>query len=320
LLPFIPAAPQPVGAILTAALVASLIAVAAHPRPRWAALTSVAIVAMLVALDINRLQPWVYLYCLMLLGATVPKTPRERWAACAFLMVATYFWSGVQKENVGFVREVLPWLLKSPDASRSSAFVALGYGLPLIEAGIGILLLFRSTRNIAVVAALTLHAIVLFELIVVRSYNSVVWPWNVAMPILCGALFWRNPHPVLPAVSRQGMGRAFIVLMGILPTLSFFNLWDEYLSASLYSGRARHGILIFSLPLQRPLPASASRSAAPLGENHIQVSIAKWALADLNAPPYPEPRVYRAIARQLGATDLLIRDRPGLFGDLPRFR
>src|SRR5262249_2779491 len=118
-------------------------------------------------------------------------------------------------------------------------------------------LLTRRCRKPAVVAALATHLFVLL-LLIASGENTVVWPWNVAMVALVLILFWQDeqtsPREIL--IARSPSHVVVLVLFGVLPALSFFDLWDSYLSAALYSGNTDQAVIYVSRPVIDQLPAA----------------------------------------------------------------
>jgi hypothetical protein len=83
-----------------------------------------------------------------------------------------------------------------------------------------------------------------------RHFNAVIWPWNLAMIAFLLILFFgRNNQPALRDIV-WGQGFAFqkvvLIIFGVLPALSFFHLWDDYLSSALYTGNTNSGVIYLS--------------------------------------------------------------------------
>ena len=76
-----------------------------------------------------------------------------------------------------------------------------------------------------------------------QRYNTVVWPWNVAMLAFLALLFRRadnSPRDILCGFElRVSKGSCDPVLR--CPAPSFFNLWDTYLSFEFYTGNRTSG-------------------------------------------------------------------------------
>ena len=102
---------------------------------------------VLVVCDQSRLQPWFYEYFLLLLGVAFA-SPN----ACRLIVAATYFWSGAQKLNAGFINDVFPWMLEPflrhlPHGAQATVHPLIGGQRRLSNCGIGIALLGRKFRT-----------------------------------------------------------------------------------------------------------------------------------------------------------------------------
>lgn len=161
-------------------------------------------------------------------------------------------------------------------------------------------LLHPRTRKVSAVAVIAMHTAILVTLGPLgRSWNSVVWPWNLTMITLVVLLFGASsarPAQVLGlAPPRSPMHVAIAFLFWFMPALSVFGLWDSYLSAALYSQNLRHGAVKVSADASARLPEEIRRHI----ESDSLLWLQDWALAELNAPVYPEARVFEKITRSL---------------------
>jgi hypothetical protein len=84
-----------------------------------------------------------------------------------------------------------------------------------------------------------------------------------------------------------------------LPLLSFVNLWDSYLSAALYSGNITEAEIYTNDAGRKSFPEDAKAYLVHASDDTDVLNIRRWAIEDLNVPPYPEVRVYRKIAREV---------------------
>ena len=99
-------------------------------------------------------------------------------------------------------------------------------------------------------------------------------------------ILWRNP---------LAMQKAVLVLFAILPFLSFFGLWDSYLSASLYSANVPEARVVFRGDVAKQLPKPVMSYVKPLPAATYMLDLGVWSMGELNVPPYPAMRVYRAL-------------------------
>jgi hypothetical protein len=280
----------------------------------WLAALALAVAAFLVLGDVSRLQPWLYQYSFMLLALCLYGWGRigmqDALNACCLIVAATYFWSGLQKANAGFFEVTYPWLVgplteRLPDWA-GSGLLSGAYAVPVVEAAIGVGLLTRRFRKLAVAGAAFMHA---FIMVCVgpwgNDYNAVVWPWNFAMVAFVLVLFWRpqdepSPSAILgPARTLFSPGfalrAAVLILFALMPLFGFFGLWDSYLSSSLYSGATKRAYVM-----------------EWDGRDWRRTGIQNLAFQELNTPPYPEERVFKSVFAQrwCEAEGLVRADRP----------
>ncbi len=294
LLDFVPPLPYPLDYLLFG-LLGVLLVGAVLFRGRLGGtfvVAALALAVLLVLQDQGRLQPWFYQYSFMLAAVGFSSLGRlsteGAMNACRLIVAFTYLWSGLQKAHVSFAENVYPWLIE-PLASHlpSGAASTLGHGayaVPVMEAAIGLGLLVRPLRKPAVVGAILMHTFILFTIGPWgRDWNSVVWPWNVAMVAFVLILFWRTPdNPSSLAVVKPGSSafRAVVlILFAFMPALNFFGLWDSYLSASLYSGSTEKGHVYAA-------DGPSWTRTRPFN---------KATMEEMNVPAYPEERVYKRV-------------------------
>jgi hypothetical protein len=285
-----------------------LLALTAALRSRWPIMAFVAVAGAWSLWDQSRWQPWFYQYLFMLaaLGFSGDANAERRQAglnACRLILAATYIWSGLQKYNVMFATETYPWLIKPgldflPD--RLGAWAnEQGWRAACLECGLGIGLLVWPLRLVAVPLLVLMHAGILFCLSPWgNDWNSVVWPWNLAMMAL-NILLFVDTRKVMPwhiAWPRRFLfARATLLLFGVMPLFNFFGYWDAYLSAALYSNNTLEGNIKVGDTLAEELPpAVRDKYLAWNGADLME-----WSMDEMNVPPYPARRVYRGIALRL---------------------
>ena len=311
LLDLVPPLPYPLDYVLFGLFVVLLVGILLF-RGRLAgafAAGALVLATLLVLQDQGRLQPWFYQYFFMLAAVGLSGLGRLSTEgalnACRLVVAFTYIWSGLQKAQASFAANVYPWLMEPlfshlpPEAASALEHGAIA--IPIMEVTIGLGLLVRPLRNPAVVAAILMHAFILFSLGPWgHDWNSVVWPWNVAMVAFVLILFWRAPdNPSFLAVVKPG-GSAFrvvlLVLFAFMPVLNFVGVWDSYLSASLYSGSTEEAYVYTS--------DGSSRT--------FGTSIFDEAMNEMNVPAYPEERVYKRVFAEMWCENPSSRPRSSL--------
>jgi len=294
---FLKPIPVPFDYILFGATLLVLALSALTPRliPFFATLAIV-----LAVCDQSRLQPWFYEYFFLLLGVAFA-SPN----ACRLIVASTYFWSGAQKLNAGFITDIFPWMLEpflrhQPHGAQAMVH-PLSVAAPFIELWIGIALLGRKFRTPAVVVAVAMHVFILIALSPWgQNYNHVVWPWNIAMAAVVVILFWKTDESARQILlSKNAFHIAVLFLFALAPVLSFFGRWDHYLSAAMYTSNTNHGTIFISDKLFDRLPDGIGEYARIETPELDSIDIAEWSANELNVPPYPEVRIYKSVARKI---------------------
>ena len=296
------------------AMLAALFVLAApillSPKPQKFIAGFLAIIVVFCLLDQTRLQPWVFQYGFLLAVLALftwqsdDVAGQRRTLNIARLVVAgTYVFSGLQKLNWNFVDNDFPWIVQ-PIAKvfllSTGAVQVLGICAPFVQIAFGAGLLARRFRRVSLVLAVAMHVFILamfgpFG----HDWNNVVWPWTAAMAVFdillfAGAEF--SPRDVIWSNGHH-LHRAALLLFAMLPALSFFNLWDSYLSSALYSGNLNEAVIYLSDAGRRALPSALGSRAVHTSANTNVLNVQRWAIEDLNVMPYPETRVYKSIAK-----------------------
>jgi uncharacterized membrane protein YphA (DoxX/SURF4 family) len=306
----------PIEGVVAAALYGGLFLLAALaivlPRPGWCTAGFLAIIAVFCLTDQTRWQPWVFQYGFLLgIMALTPRAgsgpdDQARVLDIARLVVAlTYVFSGLQKINLNFMENDFPWIV-SPITnllpSAGSLLGAFGFVVPFIQVAFGIGLLTQRYRRISLWSAVCMHLFILAMFGPAGlNWNNVIWPWTATMAAFDVVLFsqasdfsWRKA-----ATTREPGLVAAIVLFALLPLLSFFNLWDSYLSSALYSGNLTDAqIYLSDTGAASVAPAIKSRLVHTSPDTNV-LNIQRWAMEDLNVMPYAETRVFKVIAKSV---------------------
>ncbi len=294
---------------LLVSLFTSLITITRHSLT---ACISTILLTLLVLTDQTRLQPWVWHYGIILALFSFWK-PGTRVSnehltfALMGIVVGIYFWSGIQKITSAFFTEISPWLtniFSEPFGLMGLAlFLSLSIFIPLIESGIALGLLTARYRQVSLLCALAMLIFVLSTLIFGQGWNSLIWLWNITLFSMAVALFFGRTE------SLSGVGRAIrhnyfahitIALFIIMPLGNFFGLTHHYVSWSLHSGHIPTAYLTTDTNLIRTLAPEASVIPAPDGQGTL--SFVNFTMSTLNAVPYPETPLFRAIFKDLCLT------------------
>ena len=300
---WLPRIPFPLDYVCFVALLSLLGAIAFAARPRVYIFTFVTAFAIYSLFDQTRWQPWAYQYWLMLiaLGCFSCKADdfvgqRDTLNICRLIMGCTYFYSGLQKMNARFMSEGMPWVLGTLHV-RIPWLDHIGWIAACIEISIGLSLLTRRFRKIGIVNGIIMHLFILYSFGPLGlNWNSVVWPWNVVMIALLlllftktdvtfGDILWRN---------RFVYQKVILVLLGVLPSLSFVGWWPSDLSLCLYTANLTEAQVLVSPSVKQQLPPEVQQYVKNVS-GHLVLRTQDWSFGEMNVPPYAEIQSFTTI-------------------------
>jgi hypothetical protein len=257
-------------------------------------------------LDQNRWQPWEYQYIISVLIFIIHFKDKQKIAHWILLIGAvTYFYSGLQKMQEGFICSVwqdafLHKFFKIPTHICNNVYVKnAGYSLALLEIIAGICLVFKIYLKHTIIFLITMHLLIL---IIIGPwalhFNDIVWPWNALMIIYLIQLLITNSY-INFCVKQIFIKQTFAVAIVwcFFPLLNFIGLWDYFMSCSLYSGR----IPLMEICVKENLPNELTyffhlkkkpKRCLSCAEG---INIQTWGMKEILVPPLPQERVYEKI-------------------------
>ncbi|RZK10651.1 MAG: hypothetical protein EOO46_09920 [Flavobacterium sp.] len=269
-------------------------------------LISVVIIEILSCLlDYMRWQPWEYQYLLTLLFFLFSKDRKQFLLLLAFLMSVTYLFSGIHKFSGSFLytfwdRIILHQLLDLPYSIIQNPVVHYsGLFLSSIEVFIGIGILFSRYRRYVCIIAILMHLFIatLYGPLGL-NHNIIIFPWNLAMIALVWILLYKGEQ-INFSISffKNKLNIIVLLLVGVMPALSFIGKWDDYLSFNLYSGNTRTlTICVNNVQENHELEKYRSRLKSNRFCNDAYIiNTTTWALDELKVPVYPEERVFKIL-------------------------
>jgi hypothetical protein len=252
--------------------------------------------------DQMRWQPWAYMYVLMIFPFAVYPHKKISLTYFQIIIIGVYLWGGIHKFSSDFIDNTYFLVLTEMFGIESKTIIEqlkwTGYFIPVIELAIAITLIFPNTRKWAIFGVFLTHLFILIFLISIDS-NSILYPWNIAMVVFTSLLFYKNSTPLiilkdLPTVLRF-LNVKVLLLFIVLPSLSLFGKWDNYLSFKLFSGKTHlFYIHVDEANLKHVNPNLKPYFWKPESLNNgVMISLNEWTLDEMNIPFYPETRVFK---------------------------
>lgn len=329
----VPRLPWPLDLVVLALFVGLLTGLAVRPFSRPLAAAIVGLMGLLFAQDQSRLFPSFFMFFLLLLLVAAHRpgdgergTARTL-AGMRFVVAAAYFWGGVQKLTPHFFNEEFPWFVRPLTdllPGPIPGLPALGAAAAIVEALLGIGLLTRRCRGIAIVHALLMHAVILVCIGPLRGdWNDAAWMWSQAMAAIVWLLFVAAPPfsiaTMFAAPPAATVAQALVVaLAGVLPVLDNVNRWDSALSFNVYTGNVNVGHVLMPPGSAARLPREIAAHVVAAGDREI-LDLNAWSMREFNAGVYPADRIFRAlfadICGRLGAAEvrLVVVEKAGWF-------
>ena len=250
---------------------------------------------LLCCLDLNRLQPWIWLYGLILATVLFGQSITETRDTLRWLLAAVYAWSGFHKLTPYFAEDNFDWFCSAFAFTQPLAHSpTLGYTVALLEMSLAFGLLWPRTRPVFRWLTAGFHsAIILMISPLGLDWNAVVIPWNITLAGLVWLVYAQPDAAFLPKNTAQ---RLVLVLAGMAPLLHLFGSWPDALSWKLYSNTQAEAT--FYAPAHsfiRTVEAKAFWKKNAF-DNGSKLLLDDWANAELHTPMFANKRSFRQTA------------------------
>jgi len=265
---------------------------------------------VLCLLDQNRLLPWEYQYLFTIFIFIInSKNQKHIPSVITFLLVSTYFYSGLSKLNESFLQTVwsrmmLKAFFRIPANITAQNWVHYsGYLLGAIEllAAVGLLFVKTQVKSVWVLILMHLFILLLLGPFGLHGYR-VLWPWNISMILFLVTIFLvKDDGTIVFDSITMGWNKVVILFWGILPAFSFFGYWDKNLSSNLFSADVpKMTICVRDTSACKPLQRFCYKKDTPnTCKGLAKIDIQNWAISETSVSAYPEIRVYKRMQAKL---------------------
>lgn len=305
---FIPAFPAFLHYVLFGGSLLGLLFLMLKPTNRIVLISLIIIEIIQLIPDQNRWQPYILQFIFTgILFDLYRKKPALFTANMAFYSACLYLHSGLHKLNGGFLFHVWERMILHQflgfDLSIAEQPIVHYSGLALgvfeVIGAIGVL--FARNKFFYAWILVGMHIfILLFISPSGIDYNSIVWPWNILMMAILPVIFY---HKTERAALHFNLKHPKTLLLGlfllILPFLSFFDYYDNFLAFNLYSGRLKQFDICVGKPDEAPDLRVFETKKRTYCDTKTVLQTNVWHIRETNTVVYPEIRVYRQIADSL---------------------
>ncbi len=258
--------------------------------------------AAMVIFDMNRLQPWFYIYCaflfvLMFYNGRIDDANKftSFFIVLQLIFCSVYIFNGISQLNSAFIETDFPELispLQNMMSERQFLFVKkIGVFTPYALILIGVGLLIRVVRYLAITFAVIFHILLIIFLFPTSvNQNYAMWFCNVTFIPLLFLLFsgktkQRYYSPTL--LFQFPLFYLVIILFWVMPFFNPKNLWPDNLSANFKSGNTNAVEIKFTKNVLDVLPPYVQHFCIP-ADSAFVLDYNSWCRDELNTNCYRE--------------------------------
>jgi len=282
----------------------ALLGILCFKTSRWLLISLLTSEIISCSLDTVRWQPWEYMYlCFLLMYIINFYKPKSILLLSHIFLVSIYLFSGLHKFNRDFLASVWRDMFLVDFLGLSMVFIVkyklffIGLLIPITEVVLAILLVVSKSKRKVSYFLILMHVSILILIGPIGlKYNSMVWPWNLAMIFI---LMITYAKPIECSYKNKIVPNLYwFVLWFLLPVFSLFGSWYQYFSFNLYSGKGNQMYICISENEKELAPYFEPKSST-FCKGKVYINLQNWALQEIKSVPLPELEIYRKMAIHL---------------------
>jgi hypothetical protein len=265
--------------------------------------------AVLVSMDLSRLQPWFYIYFTILFVIVFyngriddPNKYTSFFIVLQLAICAVYIFNGLNQLNNHFIQsdflDLISPLKRILSVRHFSFITRIGKIVPYFIIFIGISLLIKPLRYLGITFAVIFHITLFFFLFPNKTnINYSLWFLNITLiPIVLllfsGKTKQRYYSPVF--LFQFPLFYLIIILFWIMPFFNHKKIWPDYLSANFKSGNQNSVVISFPEDVKEKLPIYIQHFC--IKKNSVFVlDYVNWCKHELNSDCYSETITFNKI-------------------------
>jgi hypothetical protein len=281
--------------------------------PRILIFLSILLFTLMVVMGINRLQFWLYVYIMMLWvfvfynGRVDDSNKYTTYFISLQVVVASvYFFTGLSQLNPYFVDTDFTELI-SPIRSFTSErqflfFKKAGYFVPYLLMIIGLGLIIKPVRYLAVTFGVLIHFIlIIFLFPSSKNLNYALWLSNLSFIAMIFILFsgkTKQSYFSPTFLFQVPMFYVVTVLFVIMPWLNRRDRWPDVLSFNILSGNNLTARITLSPAVYQKLPSYERSFCKPIGPVY-ELDHRQWCLHEMHSEYFYSKAVFNSIYSHL---------------------
>ena len=265
--------------------------------------------AVLVIMDVNRLQPWFYIYSAMLFvfifyNGRVDDSNKftAYFIILQIILASVYFFSGLSQLNKLFIdsdfTEIISPLRSVLSERQFIFFKKMGFLVPYLLMFTGLGLIISPIRYLAITVALLIHFLLLIFLFPSeRHQNYALWFANIAFMMMLLLMFSGKTKQRYFSPTFLFQMPLFYVIISLFVIMPFFNSgkgWPDFLSGNFKSGNTNSAVISLSETAVAQLPSRLKRYCS-VNYSFMVFNYKQWYLEELHADCFPSQTVFNSI-------------------------
>lgn len=252
----------------------------------------------LVLLDLNRLQPWFYIYNAILIiflfydgRVDNPNRFTSFFIYIQLIVASVYVFNGLSQLNnpyfiiTDFQDAILP--LKKIVSDRQFAFfLKVGKMVPFLFLFIGFGLLFKSVKYLAISLGLGLHLLLIILLFPsANNTNYALWFMNIVFAFMMMFLFsgkTQQRYFSLSVLFQRPLFYIVLITFWMMPMLNYSNRWPSALSSNFKSGNSSKENIKISENTFKALPFYV-KGFCSKNDNYYVLKVGTWCSHELRS-------------------------------------
>lgn len=224
---------------------------------------------LLVLLDVNRLQPWFYIYNALLLVVLFyngrvddPNKFTSIFIILQLVFASVYFYTGISQMNADFAEKVFPEIIRPLDQLMSDRqfvfFTRMGKIVPFVMLFIGLGFVISPMRYLSIALVVVLHSLLfIFLFPSARNTNYALWFSNLSFLTISILLFsgktkQRYFSPTF--VFKMPLFYLATALFLVAPAFNMAGEWPDFLSSNQRSGNNISAVIVLNGAAYKELP------------------------------------------------------------------
>jgi len=268
---------------------------------------------VLVLHDVNRLQPWFYIYSCMLAvfifyngRVDDPNKFTSVFIILQLIFASVYFYCGISQLNSSFIDSTYVKIIAPMENLMSERqflfFKKMGVMVPYLLIFVGLGFTISPLRYLAITMSLILHVVLLIFLFPSEKNNNyALWFSNLSFIIMLFLLFsGKTKQRYFSPTFLFKMPLFYIttILFLAMPAFNIVNRWPDYLSSNFMSGNNSSAIITLNQSVKDKLPSYISYFCKPQKSVFV-FDYEAWSRHELHSGCYPEEAVFIGVFNRL---------------------